>query len=91
MDAFGYVDSGIFSQLILDDSGRWHPIDFLLRKMIPTKTWYKTYDGELLAIIEGFKTWKHYLKNCKHEVLVLTDHNNLQRFLDTKNLSSRQV
>ena len=36
-------------------------------------------------------TWHHYLKGCKHEVLVLTDHNNLHRFMDTKSLSSRQV
>ncbi len=59
--------------------------------MIPAETQYETHDGELLAIVEAFKTWKHYLKGCKHEVLVLTDHNNLQRFMDTKSLSSRQV
>ena len=38
-----------------------------------------------------FKTWRHYLKSCKDEVFVLTDHNNFQRFIDTKNLNSRQV
>ncbi len=59
--------------------------------MIPVETWYKTHDGELLAIVEALKTWRHYLEGCKHEVLMLTDHNNLQHFIDTKNLSSRQV
>ncbi len=59
--------------------------------MIFAETWYEIHDRELLAIIEAFKTWKQYLKNCKHEVLVLTDHNNLQRFMDTKSLSSKQV
>ena len=59
--------------------------------MISAKTWYKTHDGKLLAIIEVFKTWRHYYKDYKYEVLVLTDHNNLQDFIDTKNLSSRQV
>ncbi len=59
--------------------------------MIPVETWYKTYDGELLAIVEVFKTWRHYLESCKHETLVLTDHNNLQCFMDTKSLSFRQV
>ena len=59
--------------------------------MIPAETWYKTHDGKLLAIVEAFKTWQHYLEGCKHEVLVLTDHNNLRCFKDTKNLSSRQV
>ncbi len=59
--------------------------------MIPAETRYETPDGELLAIVEAFKTWRHYLEGCKHEVLVLTDYNNLQRFMDTKNLSFRQV
>ena len=26
-------------------------------KMIPAKTQYKTHEGELLAIVEVFKTW----------------------------------
>ena len=59
--------------------------------MIPAETRYKTYDGELLAIVEAFKTWRHYFKRSQHEVLVLTDHNNLRRFMETKSLSSRQV
>ncbi len=45
--------------------------------MISTETQYKTYNNELLAIIEVLKTRKHYLKGYKHEVLVLTYHNNL--------------
>ena len=52
---------------------------------------YETHDTELLAIIEAFKNWRHYLEGCQYEVLVLTDYNNLRRFIDTKNLSSRQV
>ena len=59
--------------------------------MILAETQYETHDSELLAIVKAFKTWRHYLKGCKHEVLVLTDYNNLCRFMDTKSLSSRQV
>ena len=59
--------------------------------MILTETWYKTYDHELFAIIEAFKTWRHYLKSCKYKILVLIDHNNLCQFIDTKSLSSHQV
>ena len=73
------------------DSNQWHPVAHFFRKMIPAKTQYKTHDAELLAIVEAFKTWRHYLEGCKYEVLVLTDHNNLRRFMDTKSLSSRQV
>ena len=59
--------------------------------MISAETRYETHNAELLAIVEAFKTWRHYLEDCKHEVLVLTNHNNLPRFMDTKSLSSRQV
>ena len=59
--------------------------------MIPTETRYETHDGELLAIVEAFKTWRHYLEGSQHEVLVFTDHNNLRRLMETNSLSSRQV
>ncbi len=58
---FGYTIGGILNQLTWDDF---------------TKTWYKTQNSKLLAIVKVFKTWKHYLEGCKHEVLVLTDHDN---------------
>ena len=89
-DASGYAIGGVLSQLI-DDLGRWHLVAYFLDKIIPAKTWYKTHDGELLAIVEAFKIWRHYLKGCKYEVLVFTDHNNPRQFMDTKSLSSRQV
>ncbi len=76
-DALGYAIGGILSQLTLDDSGQWYLVAFFSKKMIPAETWDKTYDIELLGIVEAFKIWRHYLKECKHEVLVLTDHNNL--------------
>ncbi len=90
-DVSGYAISGIFSQLTSDDLGRWHLVAFFSRKMILVETRYETHNGKLLAIIEAVKTWRHYLEGCKHEALMLTDYNNLQRFMDTKSLSSRQV
>ncbi len=59
--------------------------------MIPAEIWYETDNQELLAIVEVFKTWRHYLEDCKYKVLVLTDYNNFRWFMDTKNLSSCQV
>ena len=69
----GYAISGIFSQLNLDDLAQWHPVGFFSRKMILADTWYETNNDELLAITKALKTWKHYLKGCKYEVLVVTN------------------
>ena len=100
-DASGYAIGGVLSQLASGtspngvvtktDLGQWHPVAFFSRKMIPAETQYKTHNGELLAIVKAFKTWRHYLEGCKHDVLVFTNHNNLRRFIDTKSLSFRQV
>ena len=89
-DAFGYAISGVLSQMT-SETGQWHSVAYYLRKMIPAKMRYKTHNAELLAIVKAFKNWRYYLKSCQYKVLVLTDHNNLRRFMDTKNLSSRQV
>ena len=60
-DASGYAIDENVCQLTLDDSSRWHPAAFFSQKMILAETRYKTHDNELLAIVEAFKTWKHYL------------------------------
>ena len=59
--------------------------------MILAEICYETYNGDFLAIVEAFKTWRQYLKGCKHKVFVLTNHNKLCRFMNTKSLSSKQV
>src|SRR5690606_19712930 len=38
-----------------------------------------------------FKEWRHYLQGGKHQVTVLTDHENLKWFMTTKRLSPRQA
>ena len=42
-------------------------------------------------IVKAFKSWRDCLEGCKHKALVLTDHNKLRQFMDTKNLRSRSV
>ncbi len=90
-DALSYTIGGILSPLTLYNLGRWYLVAFFSRKIFSAETRYKSYDNELLAIVEAFKTWKHYLESCKYEVLMLIDYNNLKRFMDIKNPSSRQV
>ena len=55
-DVSGYAIGGVFIQLTSDNLGRWHLMAFFFHKMILAETRYKTYDGELLAIVEAFKT-----------------------------------
>jgi len=52
---------------------------------------YQIYDKELLAIVEAFKHWHHYLEFSSECTEVLTDHKNLEYFTITQNLSHCQV
>ena len=90
-NVFGYVIGRIFSLLTLNNLAQWYLTAFFSQKKIPAETCYKTYVSELLAIIEAFKTWKHYFKGYIYEVFILTNYNNFKCFMDMKNLSNKQV
>ena len=87
----GFVIGRVLSQLTLDNSSQYYLVAFFSRKMILVETNCKTHDGKFLAIIEAFKTWRYYLESSQNELLVFTNHNNLQQFMDTKSLSPKQV
>ena len=72
-----YAISGVLCLLTSNHSGQWHPVAFLSRKMIAAETRYKTHNGKLLAIVEAFMIWKHYLQGSWHKVLMLSNYNNL--------------
>ena len=48
-------------------------------------------DQELLAIVDCFKRWRPYLDAAKHQVQVISDHQNLELFQTTKVLNRRQA
>ena len=74
-----------------EDGKRGKPVAFHSRKMTPAEQNYDIHDKELLAIMDAFKHWRHYLQGTKHEVSVITDHKNLTAFTTTKALNRRQV
>ena len=64
---------------------------YFSRKMINAERNYEIHDAELLAIVESFCHWRHYLEQPYHTVEVLTDHSNLRAFMSTHKLTRRQV
>jgi hypothetical protein len=90
-DASGGAIGAICSQFVpdADKKGQWRPIDFFSKKLNSAQYNYDTHDKELLAIVESVKHWRQYLQGQHFEVL--TDHHNLQWFMETKTLTSRHV
>ena len=70
---------------------QWHPPAFFSRNLIFAKIQYKTFDNKFPAIVKVFNIWHHFCKDCKYKILILTDYNSLYCFMNTKNLSSRQI
>ncbi|KAH9268950.1 hypothetical protein BASA83_009084 [Batrachochytrium salamandrivorans] len=88
-DASDYAISGVLSQY--DDSNTLRPIAFYARQMNSAEQNYEIYDKELLAVVESFKHWRHFLQSGLHPVTVLCDHKNLEYFITTKKLTRRQA
>ncbi len=59
----------------------WKVVACFSRKMINAEKNYEIPDTELLAIIESFRHWRHYLKQPYHTLEVLTDHRILRTFM----------
>ena len=52
----GYAIDKVLSRVILNYLSQWHLVANFLQKKILAETQCKTQNGELLAIIEVFKT-----------------------------------
>ena len=87
-DASTRALSGILSQRFEE---HWHPIAFYSRQFKGPELNYGTPDQEMLAIVEAFKHWRHYLEGSEYPVEVLTDHHNLQAFMKQPRLNGRQA
>ena len=64
---------------------------FHSRKLNDAERNNEIHDKELLAILEAFCEWKHYLLSVDDPVMVYTDHQNQQCFLTTKGWNPRQI
>ena len=87
-DTSDFALGSILSQYL---GKRLHPVAFYSRKLNNAERNYEIHDKELLAILEAFGEWKHYLLGADEPVTVCTDHHNLQYFLTTKVWNSRQI
>ena len=91
-DASGFGIAGVLSQPSGDQARQeWKPVAFYSRKLTPAEKNYGTGDSEMLAIVEAFREWRHYLESPAFTVRVLCDHENLQSFMTTKVLNRRQA
>ena len=78
-DSSGVATSAVLSQLSSED-GKWHPVAFLFKSLLPVERNYEIHDMEMLAIVRVLKEWRHYLEGAHHPIEIWTDHKNLEYF-----------
>jgi hypothetical protein len=88
-DASDYALGSILSQIGDDDKA--HPIAFHSRKFEPAEINYEIHDKELLAIVDSFEQWRHFLEGSPHQITVYNDHKNLTYFQNARVLNRRQA
>ena len=69
------------------EDGRLHSIAFHSRKFTVAEINYDIYDKELLAIVDSFQEWRHFLEGAQHPVTIYTDYKNLEYFMSAKVLN----
>jgi hypothetical protein len=82
-DASDYALGAVLSQFPtqdITDISKVHQVAFYSRKFLPAECNYTVHDKELLAIVESFKHWRHYLLGVSVPVQVLLDNRNLEYF-----------
>jgi hypothetical protein len=85
-------DAAIGSVLVQkDNKGVNRPLEFYSRKLLDAELNYSVYDKELLAIVESFKNWRHFLIHSNHVVEVYSDHNNLRYFRSSQLMKPRHA
>jgi hypothetical protein len=70
------------------EENKLHPVAHYSRKLQPAELNYEIYDKEMLAIVAAFKIWRPYLEGSK-DILVYSDHKNLEYFTISKVLNHR--
>ena len=88
-DASDYAIGSILSQA--GEDGMLHPVAFDSRKLAPAELNYAIHDKELLAIVWSFSRWRSHLLGAEQQIQVLTDHNALEYFMTSKQLTRRQA
>ena len=88
-DASDFALGSVLSQT--GDDGQLHPVAFHSRKFEAAEINYEIHDKELLAIVDSFQQWRHFLEGSSQQIIVYNDHKNLTYFQNARVLSRRQA
>ena len=87
-DASAYAYGAALSQKQGD--GKYHPVGFMSKSMVPAERNYDAYDREALGIIKPLQHWRYWLQGTKKPIEIITDHKNLLGGFNNKPTPSKR-
>ena len=87
VDASAYATGAILTQK--DTRGKHRAVGFLSKTFNKAKRNYDIHDRELLAVFRALTHWRHLLLSSPHEVTILTDHKNLEYYMEPHHINQR--
>jgi len=89
-DTSDFATRAVLSQKDMQ-TNLWHPVAFFSKSLDVHERNYKTYDKELLAVIQGLEEYRHHLEGHLYKVEIWLDHQNLIFFRTAQKLTRRQA
>ena len=87
VDASGYAIGVVLMQR--DEKGKRHPVTYFSSTLNEAKRNYNIYTLELYAIVRVLRHWRPFLAGSPHEIIVHTDHVNLQYWKEPQKINWR--
>jgi len=88
-DASDLAKARILSQYKPDK--HWHPLVFYNKRFLLAELNYDVHDKEMVVIVNCFQELRHFLMGAPEQIVLYTDHKNLEYFKTTKLLNRRQA
>ena len=87
VDASGYAVGVVLMQR--DKKGKRHPVAYFSSTLNEAERNYDIYTLELYAIVKALRHWRPFLVGSPHEIIVHTDHTNLQYWKEPHKINRR--
>ncbi len=71
------------------EDGKTHLVAYYSESFSTPERNYDVYDRELLAIIKALRQWRTYLLGSPHQIIIRTDHSNLQYWKEPHKINRR--
>ena len=87
VDTSGYTIGAVLMQR--DEKGKRHPMAYFSSTLNEAEWNYDIYTLELYAIVRALRNWRPYLAGSPHEIIIYTNHANLQYWKEPHKIDRR--